>query len=322
MKVLVTGGAGYIGSITSHLLSQNGCEIVVVDNLSNGHREALPADKTVFRECDLLDAEELNRIFQNENPEAVIHFAGLIQVGESIQQPLKYYQNNVGGTLNLLSAMKRSGCRRIVFSSSAAVYGNPFTIPINEGELLKPVNPYGHSKQMAEQLLIDSQQSGDLNFFSLRYFNAAGAEYGIGESHSPETHLIPLALHAIQTGKPLSLYGNDYPTPDGTCIRDYIHVGDLAHAHWQALQSLKKRPESHFYNVGTGSGNSVLEIIHSIEDVTGEKVPVEIKPRRAGDPERLVADNHAIQSRLGWAPQKSLNDIVQSAWEWEQTKKF
>lgn len=319
MKILVTGGAGYIGSTTAHHLAEQGQKVVVLDNLSNGHQFAIPK-KAVFYNADLLEPTQIDSVFQKEKPDAVIHFAGLIQVGESVKEPLKYYQTNVSGTLNLLFAMKKYACQKIVFSSSAAVYGNPTQIPISETAKLSPVNPYGETKLLAEKMFETCRQSYGLQYVNLRYFNACGAAFGVGENHQPETHLIPLVLSAAQQKFDLSVFGNDYETPDGSCIRDYVHVFDLASAHAKALEYLNGQKPSTAFNLGSGNGFSVLEIIRKAEEITGKKIQFRIKPRREGDPARLVASNEKANKELGWKPTKSLEEIISSAWKFEQSK--
>lgn len=319
MKILVTGGAGYIGSTTSHFLVENGHDVAILDNLSNGHKKAIPK-KAVFYNADLLEPNQIDSVFQKEKPDAVIHFAGLIQVGESVQEPLKYYQTNVSGTINLLLAMKKDSCKKIVFSSSAAVYGNPAIVPILETSALAPVNPYGHTKLLAEQIFEQCRGAFGLEFVNLRYFNACGAAFGVGENHRPETHLIPLVLRAAQKKFGLSVFGNDYDTPDGSCIRDYVHVFDLADAHAKAIDYLNQQKPSGAFNLGSGDGYSVLEIIRTAEQITEKKIEYQIKPRRDGDPARLVATNAKAKKELGWKPTKSLTEIMSSAWNWETNR--
>jgi len=320
-NILVTGGAGYIGSHTVHLLLQQGYDVTVVDNLSRGHRHNVEPDR--LREIDLTDSGALDRVFAERRYEAVIHFAAYIAVGESVRVPEVYFANNVGGSLSLLTAMVRSGVKRLVFSSTAAVYGMPARVPIQEDFPFTPVNPYGESKVMVERLLHWFNQIHALRSISLRYFNASGAdaESGLGEEHEPETHLIPLVLRAVLTGRPATIFGEDYPTPDGTCVRDYIHVNDLAQAHILALESLLAGSASDAFNVGTGSGYSVREVLSAVETVTGRKVPYVIGPRREGDPAELVADSTKLRRTLNWTPRYSgLREIVASAWEFEQKR--
>lgn len=316
-RILVTGGAGYIGSVTVLLLLDSGYDVVVVDNLSRGHREAVESAR--LRVLDLFDVAALIGVMQEKPCDAVIHFAAHSQVGESMRVPEIYFRNNVAGSLSLLTAMLRTGIRNIVFSSTAAVYGMPDRIPIVESEPYAPVNTYGESKVMAEKMLDWFDQIHGMKSICLRYFNAAGADLKgrAGEDHDPETHLIPLLFRAIQSGKPVTLFGDDYDTPDGTCIRDYIHVTDLAHAHIVALESLFAGGPSRKYNVATGHGFSVREVLNAVENVTGKNVPFSIGPRREGDPPVLVADSTRLQLDLGWKPEYSdLPRIVETAWAW------
>ncbi len=320
-RILVTGGAGYIGSNTTLQLVDAGYDVVVVDNLSRGHRAAVgPARLHVF---DLLDTDRLAAVLSEERCDAVIHFAAYIAVGESMKAPEVYFRNNVAGSLSLLTAMVKAGIKRIVFSSTAAVYGMPGRVPIPESEPYAPVSPYGESKVMVEKLLDWFDQIHSVRAICLRYFNASGADPAgrAGENHDPETHLIPLLFRAIRTGRPITLFGDDYPTPDGTCIRDYIHVTDLARAHAAALEALFAGGESRRLNVGTGRGFSVKEVLDAVEAVTGEKVPFAIGPRREGDPPELVADATRLRQELGWIPQYSgLRQIVETAWAWDKRK--
>jgi UDP-glucose-4-epimerase GalE len=316
-RILVTGGAGYIGSNTTLQLLDAGYDVVVVDNLSRGKREAV--DPARLRVVDLLDTDGLVRVMEEEPCEAVIHFAAFIAVGESMKVPEIYFKNNTAGSLSLLTAMLKAGIGKIVFSSTAAVYGMPERVPIPESEPRAPVNAYGESKVMVEKLLEWFDQIHGMRSVCLRYFNASGADPKgrAGENHEPETHLIPLLFRAVQTGKPATLFGDDYDTPDGTCIRDYIHVTDLALAHIGAVQALAGGSSSKKYNVGTGHGYSVKEVLNAVEKVTGKKVPFKMGPRREGDPPSLVADSTRLQQELGWKPEYSeLHQIVETAWEW------
>jgi UDP-glucose 4-epimerase len=316
-RILVTGGAGYIGSHTTLQLLDAGYDVVVVDNLSRGHREAV--DPARLREVDVLDTEGLVEVMREKPCDAVIHFAAYIAVGESMQVPEVYFRNNTAGSLSLLTAMLRAGVGKIVFSSTAAVYGMPEHVPIPESEPRAPVNAYGDTKVMVERLLEWFDQIHGMRSVCLRYFNASGADPKgrAGEDHEPETHLIPLLFRAIQTGKPITLFGDDYATPDGTCIRDYIHVTDLAQAHIAAVEALCAGGESKKYNVGTGHGFSVKEVLNAVEQVTGRKVPFVMGSRRDGDPPLLVADSTRLQQELGWNPQYSdLHRIVETAWAW------
>jgi UDP-glucose 4-epimerase len=320
-RILVTGGAGYIGSHTTLQLLDAGYDVVVVDNLSRGHREAV--DPARLRVVDVLDTEGLVRVMNEKPCEAVIHFAAFIAVGESMQVPETYFRNNTAGSLSLLTAMLRAGIGRIVFSSTAAVYGMPEHVPIPETAARAPVNAYGESKVMVETLLEWFDRIHGLRSVCLRYFNASGADPKgrAGEDHEPETHLIPLLFRAVQTGKPMTLFGDDYATPDGTCIRDYIHVTDLAQAHIAAVEALVGVGGSKKYNVGTGYGFSVKEVLGAVEKVTGIKVPFETGPRRHGDPPMLVADSTRLQRELGWKPEYSdLQRIVETAWAWANRK--
>jgi UDP-glucose 4-epimerase len=322
-SILVTGGAGYIGSHTVSLLLQQGYDVTVADNLSRGHRHTVDPER--LRTVDLADTDALCRIFAEQPYDAVIHFAAYIAVGESMRVPELYFTNNFGGSLSLLTAMIRSDVRRLVFSSTAAVYGSPASLPIREDSAYAPVSPYGESKVMVEKLLRWFDQIHGLRSISLRYFNASGADPDgrLGEEHDPETHLIPLLFRAIATGTPITLFGDDYPTRDGTCIRDYIHVNDIAQAHILALEALVAGGASDVFNVGTGSGYSVREVVRAVEEVTGGKVPYVMGPRREGDPPELMADSGKLRRTLHWTPRYSeLRDIVSTAWNFEQKRKL
>ena len=318
-KILVTGGAGYIGSITAHHLLKRGFEVVVVDDLSRGHRENVAPERLhVLR---LQDTDGVAALLQGVD--AVVHFAAHSAVGESMREPELYFSNNVGGTASLLEAMARNGVRRLVFSSTAAVYGNPEKMPIPEDARIAPVNPYGESKAIVEKILRELDHYRGLRSVPLRYFNACGADpgAGLGEAHNPETHLIPLLFRAVATGEPVQIFGNDYATPDGTCIRDYIHVSDLATAHLAALDHLLAGGASAAFNVGTGAGLTVLEVLRAVEKVTGKSVPHKIAPRREGDPTELVADSTKLRKTLGWEPRHSgIEEIVRDAWAYYQLK--
>ena len=318
MRVLVTGGAGYIGSVITERLLRRGDAPVVFDNFSQGHRDALPPGVEVVQ-ADLADAAALGSVFQREAIEAVVHMAAVSIVGDSVRQPVRYYRENVANLFPLLDAMARAGCRRIVFSSSAAVYGEPSEVPISENCPTQPVNPYGSTKLMGERILADAAAAGDSagapRFVSLRYFNVAGATELAGEMHHPETHLIPRVLEVALGERPhVELYGTDYPTPDGTCIRDYIHVEDLADAHVQALD--RTQSASGIYNLGNNRGYSVREVIETVARVTGRKIPVENFPRRAGDPPQLIASHRKAAEELGWRPRRGLDEMISSAWQW------
>jgi len=315
VAILVVGGAGYIGSHAARALRRAGYEVVLYDNLSTGFRRLAQGFELV--EGDIADEARLRPVLARVD--AVMHFAAHACVGESVENPRKYFQNNVGGALGLLNAALDAGIRRFVFSSSCAVYGIPERIPITEQTAREPVNPYGASKVFFENALAAYDRAYGLRSVSLRYFNAAGADEsgGIGELHDPETHLIPLALAASTADGPeLQIYGSDYPTPDGTCVRDYVHVNDLADAHVRALQRLEKGGDSLAINLGTGRGYSVLEVIQAAEGATGRPVRRKIGPRRPGDPPVLVADPVKAQKVLGWTAQRNLADIVSSGWTW------
>jgi UDP-glucose-4-epimerase GalE len=321
-KILVTGGAGYIGSHTVHLLVEKGYDAIVVDDLSRGHRHNVDAKR--LHVLNLADTEALHQLMAKEAVQAVIHFAAYIAVGESTRKPELYFSNNVGGSLSLLTAMERAGIDKLVFSSTAAVYGTPDRIPITEEMPLAPVSPYGESKVMVERILGWLDQCKRLRHISLRYFNACGADpkAGLGEEHDPETHLIPLLLRAVTTSEPITLFGDDYDTPDGTCIRDYVHVNDLAEAHVLALESLLADGPSGALNVGTGAGHSVLEVLRAVEQVTGKKVPFVVGTRRTGDAPVLVADATRLRRTLGWQPRfTNLSDIMATAWEFARRRR-
>lgn len=315
MRVFVTGGAGYIGSVAVEELLERGYEVDVFDNLSEGHRAAIDPRAT-FIQGDLNDRKSISLAIQTSAPEAVMHYAANALVGESMRDPFKYFHNNVGGGLNLLSAMIENGVRRFVFSSTCATYGIPDRVPIDEGATQNPINPYGESKLMFEKILRWFDEIHGLTFISLRYFNVAGASQRFGEHHRIETHLIPRVLQvALGQAPNVEIFGTDYPTPDGTCIRDYIHVRDLAQAHILALSASK----SDAYNLGTGGGTSVKEVVDACRTITGRQIPVEEKPRRAGDPPRLVAASDKATKELGWKPAfGAIDAIVESAWEWQK----
>ena len=318
--ILVIGGAGYIGSHMLRCLEQAGRNVLVLDNLSTGHAEAVG-------DCELVVGDAgnealLGMIFSERPIGCVMHFASSILVGESVADPGKYYDNNVARTITLLNAMVTHKVPRFIFSSTAAIFGNPDYTPIDEAHPTRPINPYGRSKRMVEQMLEDYAHAYGLRYGSLRYFNAAGAhpDGGIGECHEPETHLIPLVLQAASGRRPsIKVFGDDYDTPDGTCIRDYIHVCDLADAHLLLLQALENGMESCSFNLGTGAGYTVMQVIEEARRVTGCEIPVEIEARRAGDPAALIADGSAARKQLGWSPSLSdLSTIIQHAWAWER----
>lgn len=320
LRVLVVGGAGYIGSHMVKRLAMADCEVTTLDNLSSGHRDAvLHGD---FIHADLADKCFLNQLFSTRQFDAVMHFASFIQVGESVQKPAMYYDNNVTNTLNLLDAMNTASIRHFIFSSTAATFGEPLYSPIDEKHPQVPINPYGRSKLFIEQILEDYDRAYQLKSVCLRYFNAAGADPDgeLGERHDPETHLIPLVLQAASGRRSsISVFGRDYDTPDGTCIRDYIHINDLCEAHWLALQSLRCGAGSQRYNLGNGLGFSVQEVIDSALRITGRSIQVVDAARRAGDPARLVADARLACQQLGWKPQyPELDAMLRHAWHWEQ----
>lgn len=328
MKILVTGGAGYIGSTVAVLLQKTGHEAVLYDNLSHSRRDRVPAGID-FIQGEVADRVKLESLFRSARTAArpfdgVMHFAALIEAGESMQRPEEFFRNNTAATLSLLEAMLAEGPRRLVFSSTAAVYGEPEEVPIPENARLLPTNAYGESKLLVEQMLRWLNRIHGLRYASLRYFNVAGASEGRdgvlqGEEHRPETHLIPLILDvAIGRRESIRIYGDDYSTPDGTCIRDYIHVSDLADAHLLALQALESQ-DCLIYNLGNGQGFSVLQVIESARRVTGRPIPAEIHPRRPGDPAVLVASSKQVMRELGWKPRYAeLDEIVRTAWAWHQ----
>jgi UDP-glucose 4-epimerase len=320
LKILVTGGAGYIGGTVALRLLAAGHNVLIYDNFSHGHRDLVPTGIQLI-EGDLADREQLTRIFRDEQVDAVMHFAALIEAGESMKQPEIFFRNNTASTLSLLEAMLASGVGRLVFSSTAAVYGEPRSTPIEEDAVLAPTNAYGESKLLVEHMLTWLNRIHGLRYASLRYFNVAGAVEGRGEAHEPESHLIPLILDvALGRRKSIKVFGQDYPTPDGTCIRDYVHVGDLADAHILALDALGTHSRL-IYNIGNGHGFSVREVVESVRRVTGHPIPLLEEPRRPGDPAVLVASSKRIMDELGWKPRFSaLDDIVRSAWIWHQQR--
>lgn len=315
MKILVTGGAGYIGSICVEQLINAGHSVAVFDNLSEGHRAAVHPDAD-FIKGDLASPESIESAMAQARPEAVMHFAANALVGESMQNPSKYFRNNVSGGIHLLDAMVKSGVKRIVFSSTCATFGQPKRVPIDESLPQQPINPYGESKLIFEKILRWYDEIHGIKHVALRYFNAAGASENYGEDHRVETHIIPNILKvALGQRDHVEVYGDDYDTPDGSCIRDYIHIIDLAQAHMLALQS----PESARFNLGTGGGTSVFELIDCCRRITGHPIPAIVKPRRPGDPARLIAASDLIRTKLGWNPHyQKIDTIVQSAWQWHQ----
>lgn len=320
MHVLVTGGAGFIGGVTTELLVSAGHSVMVLDDLSTGDRRNLDVRAT-FREGDVGDGAFLDALFAERTFDAVVHFAGLIAAGESMREPAQYLEVNTGRSLTLFAAMARHGVRKVVFSSSAGVYGEPHFTPMTEAHPTAPTSVYGLSKLLVEQALVATAAQGQLDFVALRYFNAAGGTDGHAECHQPESHLIPLALAAAAgRGPALSIFGTDYPTPDGTCIRDYIHISDLARAHLLALDALDRGTNALICNLGTGQGYSVNEVISTIERVTGLTVPTTVAPRRPGDPAELVAASDLARDVLGWVPERSsLDQLIVDAWEGFQT---
>jgi len=319
LNVLVTGGAGYIGSVITEELIKEGNSVVVIDNLQQGHREAV-SPEAEFVQTDLADTEALDRVFRTHRIDVVVHMAAESIVPDSVTDPMKFFNNNIGCGLNLLDTMIKHDVLEIIFSSTAAVYGEPSKIPIEEKDPVGPVNAYGESKLMFERILHRYGNAYGLKFISLRYFNAAGASERFGEDHSPETHLIPNILKvALGQEKQVSVFGNDYPTRDGSCIRDYIHVVDIAREHILPLKNLKKGEFNKAYNIGNGSGFSVLEVIETARKVTASPIPAVINPRREGDPAVLVAFSELAKSELGWKPVFSdLETIIDSAWQWQK----
>jgi UDP-glucose 4-epimerase len=319
MKVLVVGGAGYIGSVTVEQLLADGHEVIVLDNLCRGHKEAV-SSKAKFVQGDMGNIDDVNGIFKSENIDAVMHFGALSLVGQSVEQPAVYFRNNVSNGMTLLDAMLANGVKKFVFSSTAAVYGEPHSSPITEDFPLVPTSPYGDSKLAFEKILKWYANAYGLMYTALRYFNVAGATETAGEEHDPETHLIPLVLQVARGDRPhVTIFGDDYQTPDGTGIRDYIHVKDLANAHLLAVKALKTPGQSSVYNLGSGTGFSVKQIIEVAINVTGKEIPTQTGPRRAGDPSILVASSQKIQEELGWSPQfGSLETIIGDAWKWHQ----
>ena len=322
-NILVVGGAGYIGSHCVKMLKEKGYNPIVYDNLSKGHRKAVRGIK--FVKGDLGDKKKLAKTFKAYNIDAVMHFAAFIEVGESVKEPSRYYNNNVVKVLNLLDAMVENGIKYFVFSSTAATFGEPLSPKISESHSQLPINPYGNTKLMVEKILKDYDTAYGLKSSVLRYFNAAGADDGskIGESHTPETHLLPIILQAASGKRPsIKIFGTDYPTKDGSCIRDFVHVNDLSSAHILALEKMFKTNESDNFNLGSGEGFSVKEVIESVKRITGKDFKVETAPRRAGDPAVLVADSSKARKVLGWKTLYNLDTIIKTAWQWELKRKF
>lgn len=324
MAILVCGGAGYIGSHINKALHQEGYETVVFDSLIYGHREAVKWG--TFVKGDLANPDDLEAVFRDRDIDAVFHFAAFTYVGESVEDPEKYYYNNVGNTLNLLKVMRKHGCNKIIFSSTCATYGEPEKLPLTEDMPQHPINPYGATKLMVERIFKDYHAAYGLEFVVLRYFNAAGADpdWEIGESHNPETHLIPLVLDAA-SGKraDIKVFGTDYDTPDGSCIRDYVHVTDLASAHLLALHHLEAGRESDFFNLGNAQGTSVLEVVEAARRVTGKDFKATMTERRPGDPPKLVGSSEKAMRVLGWRPRfADIDVIVEHAWNWHQHAKY
>ena len=322
MKILVTGGAGYIGGFMVKRLLERGDEVVVADSLERGHKEVVD-ERAKFLQGNLLDDNFVESIFKDNKFDGVIHFAGFISMGESMENPFIYFQNNVFASLKILEEMVKTGTDNFIFSSSAGVYGNPVKLPIPEDHPTKPENPYGESKLMVEKIMKWYGVTKKLNTVALRYFNASGAALDglMGENHSPESHIIPNIIKALLENREFNLFGNDYKTKDGTCVRDYIHVLDLAQAHLLAIDKLKKSPGNYVFNVGTGNGFSNKEIVEMVEKVSGKKINVKYSERRPGDADELVADTEKIKSELGFTPKYSdLETIVKTAWAWHSKK--
>ncbi|MFH1441417.1 MAG: UDP-glucose 4-epimerase GalE [Candidatus Omnitrophota bacterium] len=322
-NILVIGGAGYIGSHMARLLLETGFNTVIFDNLSTGYKEFIPK-KAAFIKGDLREEKNISKAFSKYSIDTVMHFAASSLVGESVRDPLKYYENNVYACVNLIKAMIEHKVKKFIFSSTAAVYGKPETVLIKEDNTIKPANPYGRSKRMIEKILEDIAQTGDLTYITLRYFNAAGAHPSaeIGEKHNPETHLIPNILKTAKGAKKeLVIFGNDYPTKDGTCVRDYIHVQDLCLAHLLALKALNNKIKNEVFNLGSGNGYSIKEVIEIAQKITGKKIKTKTGPRRPGDPVKLVASAQKAKEILGWQAQYGLEEIIRTAWEWEKKRR-
>lgn len=322
-NILVCGGAGYIGAHMAKWLASAGHRPTVYDNLCTGHRQAVRWGELIVG--DMLDAGALGRAFRSQRFDAVMHFCAFSLVGDSVKDPHAYYRNNVGGSLNLLSAMREAGVDKLVFSSTAAVYGMPEQSPIDESQPLRPINPYGWSKLMVERMLEDAASAYGLRSVSLRYFNAAGADPSgeIGESHHPESHLIPNVLKAALEDGVVNIFGDDYPTPDGTCVRDYVHINDLAAGHMLALEHMEKHPGAHRYNLGSDKGFSVKQVVEAARRITGKPIATKIGSRRVGDPPALVASSTAVRRDLGWKPAyPEVESIIETAWCWHRAPKY
>lgn len=320
MKFLITGGAGYIGSVTNALFKAQGHETVVFDNMATGHKEAVGDTKLIVG--DLRNKGDIEHVFSEMTFDAVIHFAALTLPGESMQKPYEYFHNNIDGGLNLLEAMRAHTCKRIIFSSTCAVYGFPKDLPVTEESPIAPTSVYGASKRNFEEILEWYEKIHSIRFARLRYFNACGAspDGTLGEDHQPETHIIPVALNAVLRGEPFYVFGRDYKTPDGTCIRDYIHVSDLADAHLKAAEYIQKNDTSLTVNLGVGKGYSNLEVLQAVETVTGKKLDIQNKERRLGDPDAIYADNTKAKTMLGWEPKYTTPEaIIETAWKWHQS---
>ena len=317
MKFLITGGAGYIGSITNAFIRSQGHETVIFDSLVNGHKESVGITPLIVG--DLCNYDDINAVFQDERFDAVIHFAALALAGESMERPYDYLRNNMNGTLNLLESMRKYDCKTLIFSSTCAVYGFPQSLPVTEVSPIHPMSIYAQSKRSCEEIIDWYEELYGIANAKLRYFNACGdmPDGSLGEDHTPETHIIPVALAAASAGKPFFVFGKDYKTPDGTCIRDYIHVLDLADAHLKAVSSILKNKASLTVNLGVGKGYSNLEVLKAVEKVTGKKLDIQYKKRRAGDPDAIYADNTKARSILGWEPNyATIESIIETAWAW------
>jgi len=321
MKFLITGGAGYIGSITNWFIRSKGHETVIFDNMVNGHKEAVGDTKLIIG--DLRNVKDIDSVFEHDHFDAVIHFAALALAGESMEKPYEYFHNNIDGGINLLEAMRKHDCKTIIFSSTCAVYGFPQTLPVTEMSPIAPTSVYGASKRNFEEILDWYERIYSIKHAKLRYFNACGAlpDGSLGEDHTPETHIIPIAIRKAVSGETFPVFGNDYKTKDGTCIRDYIHVLDLADAHLKAVDYINSRKKSLTVNLGVGKGYSNLEILKAVEEVTGKKISIEFVQRRWGDPDAIFADNTKAMKELGWKPTYTdLFSIVQTAWSWHQKR--